>query len=392
MPILNLPGAEQYVLQSSLNAMADEAYTNAKRINTSGIIGGATGIDVNTETFTGQLKWLKPLNPLVNVVSLTDPSPGLRTNFGSERSTYVKTLRSHGHEQVNQARLVSGQESLAKIARDFAETRADDENKALLAVLNGVAISEILTGAGTASGVSGLGGQTFENDPTNGAYGFYVDLGSSRLVEPASTVNQGAARCTALLRAVGCGFKDYEPDYLYLTCTPELLADLRSANLVDETKIAEGNVEFETLFGGKFRLLRTRANMGFTTAQLAKLNTGSGVDIVGTKTAFLIRPGSVAFQELAPEMPVEMTRTASSYKGGGSADIWYRWGYVLAPQCYDWVGPDKEFVTDDQYRSVKVGNTVSTVLTAATMAGATGVFRRASSSALSLGIMPVFHS
>ena len=52
MPILNLPGAEQYVLQSSLNAMADEAYTNAKRINTSGIIGGATGIDVNTEMVT----------------------------------------------------------------------------------------------------------------------------------------------------------------------------------------------------------------------------------------------------------------------------------------------------------------------------------------------------
>jgi uncharacterized protein YcfJ len=44
------------------------------------------------------------------------------------------------------------------------------------------------------------------------------------------------------------------------------MASLRSANLVDETKVSEASINFETIFGGKFRIIQTRASQGFSAA------------------------------------------------------------------------------------------------------------------------------
>jgi hypothetical protein len=386
--------SNNYVLQEALGAYSDEAYTNAKKLSSTGITSSNPQIDTTTETFIGQMRWLKPLNPTVNVASLTDATDGAKTNFASDFSTYIKTVRTHGAEKVNMTQVVTQMDGLAKIGRDFGETRAQDEHDAILSVLKGVAISEVLNGTATGSGLTGLGGQTFDNDPTSSRYGFYVDLGGSKPVIAATAAVQGAARAEGFLNAFGMAFKDYEPDWAYLVVSPETMASFRSANFVDETTIVDGNVTFNTIFNGKFRLITTRAAQSLSSAELTMLNSGAGVDLnaASTKTSFIVLPGAIAMESLMVPDSTEVFRDANKYRGGGTTSIWSRWGYVLAPAGYNWNGAVTEFPSNANYMGVVEGSTSKALTAATTIASVRGTWQRKASSALSLGILPVFHA
>jgi hypothetical protein len=410
-------GSNSYILQEALSAYSDEAYTNARKLTGTGIVGTNSNIDTNSETFIGQVRWLKPLNPAINVASLTVSDEGTKTTFASDYLRYIKTVRTHGASKVNMQQVITQQDGLAKIGRDFGETHAQDEHNAVLAVLKGVAISELLTGAanGCSAGVNaanqvitagsaGFGGQTYDNDPTDPRYGFYVDLGPKLVTEngkdKSGTLNvayRGASRAEGLLEALGKGFKDYEPEYLYAIVSPEVLASFRSANLVDETMVTEGNVTFSTLFQGKFRLVVSRATQSLAPTEYTKLEGGAGIDFslaaeTAYKTTFLVLPGALAMQQLAVPDEVEIFRNANTYKGGGSTDIWHRWGYVLAPAGYDWNGNQDAFPSDAEYQGVTNGTTPTTLLAApAGLAGISGVWKRKATSSLALGILPVLH-
>jgi|GEM_PF-2338505 len=391
--ITNLSGAEQFVLQESISAYSDEAYTNARKLSSTALVGSNPNIDPTTETFIGQVRWFKPLNPQINVASLTDSTEGSKTNYSSDYLTYIKTVRTHGAEKVNLQQVVTQQDGLAKIGRDFGETKAQDEHNAVLSVLKGVALSEVLYGAASASGQAGLGGQTFDNDPTSLRYGFYVDLGSAKPVVAPSVAVQGASRAEGFLNAVGMAYKDYEPEYFYLVVSPEIVASLRSANLVDSIVVTDGNVNFNTIFQGKFRLIQTRASQGFSSAELAKINSAAGIDIVGTKTSFVVLPGAIAMAPLAVPDSTEIYRNANAYKGGGVTSIWYRWGYVLAPAGYDWKGATNKFPSDAEYKYVVESGTPKALTACADgLSGVIGTYARKTESALSLGILPIFHS
>jgi hypothetical protein len=387
-------GNNTFALQAALGAYSDEAYTSAKKLSGTGIVGPNPNINTSTETFIGQVRWFKPINPTINVASLTTATAGATTNYTSDFSTYIKTVRTHGASQVNLQSLVTQQDGLAKISRDFGETRAQDEHNAILAVLKGVALSEALNGAATGSGATGLGGQTFTNDPTDQKYGFYVDLAGVAPVIAATAAIQGAARAEGFLNAMAMAWKDYEPDYAYLVVSPETLASLRSANLVDEDGVQEANINFNTIFGGKFRLIQTRAAQSFSGAQLTKINSGAGVDInaLSVKTSFIVLPGAVAMEPLSIPAPVEIFRDARAYNGGGSTDIWYRWGYVAHPGGYDWVGSTTAFPDDAAYMYSVTGGTPEVFTSATVGVTTTGTWKRKAASALSLGILPVFHA
>jgi hypothetical protein len=382
--VTGLAGVTQYVLQEALSAYSDEAYTNAKKISGTGIVGTDARIDPSTETFVGQMRWFKPLSPTINIASLTVSTAGTVTDFSSEYAKYTKTVRTHGARKVNMADVISQADGLAKVGRDFGETRAQDEHDAILAVLRGVAVTEMLNGAATGSAVTGTGGQTFDNDPTVQTYGMYVDLGNVKTVIDATTTAQGAARAEGFLKAVGQGYKDYEPPYMYLFTSPEVFASMRSANLVDQDRVTDGQVEFQTLFSGKFRIVLTRANQGFSGAEFGYINTGgAGTNIVGTKTSFLVAPGSVAMAALTVPVPVEMERDAKAYAGGGTTDLWYRWGYMLHPAGYSWAGSEVAFASNAMYSAVPTVNVDTNTR---------GAWTRKATSALSLGILPVFHA
>lgn len=397
---LNIPGASsstgadhEFALQEAISAYSDEAYHDEKRLTGTGIVGSNPLIDKKTETYIGQLRWFTQTESNENVASLVDPAEGQKSTYGSQFLRYIKTVRTHGAERVNLQHVITQVDGLAKIGRDFAHNRAQGEHKALLSVLKGVALSEILVGAGVGSGATGVGGQNFENDPEDTDRGFYVDLGSAgRIIGAATTTSQGAQRGEGLLKALSMGYKDYEPDYMYLATSPELMTSFRTANLIDSDKVTEGGIDFQSIYQGKFRLIPTRASMGFTSAEIDKINAAAGVSLLGSKVTYLIHPGAIAFEPLEIEEPVEFERKAGAYKGGGTTTVWHRHGYVYAPKGYDWAGSEEEFATNATYQGVVENGTVKTLIAAtAGLALTKGIWARKTKSVLGLGILPVIH-
>jgi len=353
----------------AISAYSDEAYTTAKKLNGTGIVAADQRIDLSGESFIGQFRWYKPLSATVNVASLSSATDGTYTGMSTDVADFVKTVRTFGAEQVNMQEVVSKADGLAKIARDFAEVRAQDEHDALLSVLKGVAAHEV--SLGTTSGIV-----DFDTDADTAGVGSFVDVNAAGLHGAAATgasdarklfdsTAMGAARGERLFRSIGAAFKDYEPDFMYMVTSPEVMAEMRAANLVDETTVTEGNIEFTTIFGGKFRLIMTRANQG-------NLGAEAEVNAVSTKTTFIIKPGSVASAAMPIPTPVEVDRAAASYMGGGSTNVWYRWGYAMHPMGYDWAGSTTAFSTN------------------ATMGAAASYARKMD--ALNLGILPIFHA
>jgi hypothetical protein len=359
----------------AISAYSDEAYTTAKKLNSTGIVAANQNIDPSGESFIGQFRWYKPLSATVNVASLSSATNGTYTSVTTDLADFIKTVRTFGAEQVNLQEVISKQDGLAKIARDFAEVRAQDEHDALLSVLKGVTQHEVALGDLGGAGNGGI--IDFDTDADAIATGFFVDVNAAGLHGAAATGTSdarklfdssaiGAARGERLFRSVGAAFKDYEPDFMYLITSPETLAEMRAANLVDDTPIVDGNLTFATIFGGKFRLVMTRANQMISGAASGDLNAQS------TKCTFIVKPGSVAAANIGIPTPVEVDRNAASYTGGGSTNVWYRWGYVMHPMGYDWAGSTSAFATNATY-------------------GAGASYARKMDS-LNLGILPIFHA
>jgi hypothetical protein len=335
-------GNFQFALQSALSAYTDEMYTNAQKLRGTQIVGSNADIDPSTETFIGQARFFKPYSAqTVNVVDHTDATDGVKQSYTSDFLNYVKTVRTHGAQEVNVQRVISQMDGLAKIARDFAEVKAQDEDDALVSVLKGVAAHE----AAAAAGIADFG---IDYSATSATRGFAVDVnaagafgagvGTDRtLVMDQSNSLYGGILGENLFKALSLGFADYEPPFMYMICSPEIMTQLRIANLVDQTTVTEGNLEFNTIFSGKFRLLSTRNAMGDNSA-------AANVEAASTKTTFLVKPGAISFVDLAVPTPTEIYRDANKYGGSGSTDIFYRWGYVVHPMGYSWAGASNAFV------------------------------------------------
>ena len=407
MATLNTFGDQTFALQNALSAYSDEMYTSARRLSSTGIVGSTGMIDTGTETFFGQMRWYKPTDAVVNTARLDDAQNAGVSSFNSALATYVKRVGTYGHSQINMTQVVAQKDGLAKIAKDFGEVKANDEHNAVLSTLIGVAKSEASYGAGSVAdavtgGITGFDAisstaanavqeQDASSIVTAGAdgagalgstVGFYIDMNAAGTFGAAATDSsderglvsdrganglEGAARAERLFQAVGMGFADYEPDFMYLVTSPEVYSQLRSSNLVDSTVVSEGNIEFQTIFGGKFRLVMTRANQGNPNAYGA----AGAVNTQSTKTSFLVKPGSVAMAALEVPMPVEIDRTARSYHGGGSTDVFYRWGYIAHAMGYSWGGDVDHFADLSDY---------------------SGANWRREMDVLNLGILPVFHS
>jgi hypothetical protein len=80
----------------------------------------------------------------------------------------------------------------------------------------------------------------------------------------------------------------------------------------------------------------------------------------------------MAYAPVSVPTPVEVDRNAASYTGGGSTNVWYRYGMIYHPMGYDWSGSTSAFATNSSY------------------AAAASWTRKMDH--LNLGILPIFHS
>jgi len=361
----------KFKVQRYVNDYSHEMYTNAKKLSGTAIVGADAEINTSIEDYIGQARWYKPLMANINVPSVTDATDGSYTEVDTAFYKYAKTVRTHGAKEVNVQKVISQEDGLAKIARDFGETKAQDEHNSVLESLNGVAAYEVSRGGGIVA---------FNTDCDDPNTGFYVDVNAAGEFGPAATsasderrlIDQskvGAMRGERLFKAMGMAWKDYEAPFYYMITSPETLADLRGANLVDDTVITEGNLVFNTIFQGKFRLLLTRAT-GNDQSGSANVNDQSA------KTTFICKPSALTMKSLAVPMPVEMDRAAARHGGSGTTDIWYRWGYVCHPMGYSWDGSEVQFVQTSGAGGYDQADS----------------WERSEAGYLNLGILPILHA
>ena len=395
-------------LARAVSAYSDEAYTLERKLISTALVGSDARISGTDEDYYGTIRWYKPLGStlqydgsddttgaatVINVATQTSDE-GAKTGISTDFAEYVKTVRTHGADQYNVQQVISGQDGLAKIARDFGETQARDQDAALTAVLQGVASAEARTGTGSAA--ANNGGQEDPNSFTS-TNGFFVDLNNTdtqgnfdtsgsndgQLID--MSISNRGDRLQRILAASSIAWSDYEPDFMYLVVQPSEYLKIRQSNFIDEERAVDGNLQFETMLGGRYRIIVSRKSFGSFAAS-------TFVQSTSTNTSFLCLPGSISMLNLDVPNPVAFDRDESVGRGTGTVEAWYRWGYVMHPRGYTWQGSKSEFVVNVDTNTSRANN--------AAVNGyfhnpASGTVRQAwgrKEDMLNLGILPIFHS
>jgi len=384
-------------LNKAISAYSDEMYTRAKKIVSTAIVGQDAQINADGEDFIGQVRFYKPLgayavggtnatentagsaNAVVNVAS-QDENHGGTTNIATEVQTYIKTVRTHGANEYLVQSIISGEDGLAKIARDFAETRAEDEDQALRSCLAGVMNTELKTAndlAGTKYSAM-FAGNSVDGDNSK-AFAYVaatsdtVGTGSTLTGLVDLTASSPGQRVEHLIRAMGA-WSDYTPDFVYLVVSPEVYLDIKVANLVDDERITDGNISFETLLGGVIRVIVSR-NFGQGLGSVTHAALSGTTAIATAKVSYMMLPGSIFMHSTSIPNPVAMDRNESVGSGSGRTTAWYRWGYVMHARGYSFGGTQDAFATNAAYAG-----------SAATPSWTRKV------DLLNLGILPIFHA
>jgi hypothetical protein len=383
-------------LNKAISAYTDEAYTRAKKLVSTGIMGSDASINPNGEDFIGQIRFYKPLGSYavggttnegqsiaggaattVNVAS-QDENYGATTNISTSVETYIKTVRTHGANEYLLQEFISKQDGMAKIARDFSETRAEDEDQALRACLTGIRGSELAVGNALQAAVTAktlysqvFAGNAVDGDPAK-AFGYVAaaadTIGTGSGLEKLVDISQAipGKRVEHIIRAMGA-WADYAPSFVYLVVGPETYLDIKVANLVDDERVTDGNVSFETILSGQVRIIVSRSFSAVTAAT----NVALGSNSTSPKTSYMMLPGSMFMSQVSVPNPVAMDRNENVGSGSGRTTAWYRWGYVMHPRGYTFAGTQTAFATN------------------AVLGAAASWTRQAS--ILNLGILPIFH-
>jgi hypothetical protein len=383
-------------LNKAISAYTDEMYTRAKKLVGTELVGSDAQINANGEDFIGQVRFYKPLgnyavgatggssediagsaNAVVNVASQNEDY-GKTTNISTEVQTYIKTVRTHGANEYMVQSVISKEDGLSKIARDFSETRAEDEDQALRACLAGVKNAELAIANALAptSYSEAFAGNSVDADGTK-AFGYVAassdTIGTGSAMEGLVDLSQAAPgrRVEHIIRAMGA-WSDYSPEFVYMVVSPEVYLDIKVANLVDDERVTDGNISFETLLGGVIRVIVSR---NFGQAESSATHAAlSGSTAKAVKISYMMLPASLFMEPVAVPNPVAVDRNENVGMGAGRTTAWYRWGYVMHPRGYSFAGTQTAFATN----AALMGSV------------ATPAWDR-KVDLLNLGILPIFH-
>ena len=359
-------------ISRAISGYSDEAYTNAKKLSTTPLFSNDARISASEEDFYGTVRYYKPLNPVINIATQTS-TEGSKTDISTDVAEYIKTYRTHGADQYLVQQVISGQDGLAKIGRDFGETRAQDEDDAVRSVLRGIAVAEANVGASAVSANVSL------TNYTGSSVGLFKSLGTDGLLGTGTTAS---AKLKPLISLMARAFSDYEAPQYWLFIDPETYIDLRAENLVDDNgpALTNGEVGFETMLSGKIRLFVTRSfgedvalsTFGSTATIRARVAGATAAASDTVRIAYLTLPGVFHMAPAPVVNPVAIDRDESVGTGSGLTEVWYRWSYILHPRGYSWGGSKTAFASNTHYAAASAWSRKADIL--------------------NLGIVPVFHN
>ena len=118
---------------------------------------------------------------------------------------------------------------------------------------------------------------------------------------------------------------EYEEAFYYLVVDTSTYNIMRKQNVLDVAPVVDGNFSFNTIMGGKIRLVINN--------QVLTANMPSGL-----KVSYLAKPAAFHYSEIAQVNPTAVDRNELAGNGGGAVTILSRWGNIMHPKGFSWAG------------------------------------------------------
>ncbi|MGI9548924.1 MAG: hypothetical protein ACR2M7_02955 [Bdellovibrionales bacterium] len=312
-------------LAVAISAYADAARDDAANLVSTAIVGSDARITDAGENYTGTLRWLSYNGgDQANQMSETATTETLNLlGVQTETETYIKNIDAVAAEESSIQSIISKVDGLSYLGRQFGAVRARREDANLRAVIRGISHG-LYTAATSGDEADVINKFGYITKDTAGSLAELFKLSDS-----ASPVGVRSDFFDNLLNAMSAVSGEFEEPFYYLAVSAATYNVLRKENVFDADRVQDGNLSFNTLLGGKIRLLVTGNADGVT----------NGFDISATvKTSVLMKAGALAYQGVAVPNPTAIDNNPLAGNGAGKVTIVSRWGNIIHPRGYSFGG------------------------------------------------------
>jgi hypothetical protein len=324
-------------------ARAISAYTDAARADSALLVSTAlVGSDARVtdagENYTGTVRWLNYTDPSTNYQQtqlITDKN--INTIDASyQTEVYIKNVDHIAAQEMSIQRLISKVDGLSYLGAQFASIKARREDANLKSILQGIG-DLTWTVTPTASDAAQTVGGTLK-------VGYYTGSTAANTYRPLFVNSSGAAAQRSvffdlLFDALAAVAGDQELPFYYLVISAATYNILRKENVLDDGIVQDGNYTFNSILGGKIRLIVTgNTSSGLTGTRVAA--------VTNLKVSYVVKPGSILYADVMQLNPTEIWRDVLAGNGGGAVTIVSRWGNIMHPQGYSWAGSASAFPTN----------------------------------------------
>ena len=306
-------------------AKAISAYTQAERADASllvstALVGADARITDAGENYTGTLRWLDFTDPTSSFKqSETVGSTSLNLmDVANKSAVYIKNIDHVAAQEMSIQKLISKVDGLAYLGSQFAAVRARKEDLQLRSILNGV--SDKIWDTTTVG--------TSDNAGIVNTFGYYTGSTASTpnaLFANETNANKRSSFFDVLFDAMTAIKGEFEESFYYLVVDTATFNTMRKQNVLDVAPVVDGNFNFNTILGGKIRLV---VNNSILTDNLP----------ASLKVSYLAKPSAFHYSEIAQVNPTAVDRNELAGNGGGAVTIISRWGNIMHPKGFSWTG------------------------------------------------------
>lgn len=307
-------------------AKAISAYTQAERADASllvstALVGSDARITDAGENYTGTLRWLDFVDPATSYKqneTMANENINLM-DVSNKSAVYVKNIDHVAAQEMSIQKLISKVDGLSYLGAQFAAVRARREDLQLRSILNG--ISDKLWGTKTV-GAS-------DSEGVLSSFAYYTGSDSNSDVNPLFSLETNANKRSAffdtMFDALTAIKGEFEEPFYYLVVDTATYNTMRKQNVLDVAPVVDGNFSFNSIMGGKIRLIVNN--------QILTDNIPTGV-----KVSYIAKPGAFHYSEIAQVNPTAVERNELAGNGGGAVTILSRWGNIMHPKGFSWAG------------------------------------------------------
>jgi hypothetical protein len=307
-------------IAKTISAYAQAERADAALLTSTEMVGSDARITDAGENFTGTLRWLDFADPsTAHKQSETIGDTNLNMlDVSNKSAVYIKNIDHVAAQEMSIQKLISKVDGLSYLGSKFAEVRARREDAQLRNILNG--ISDKIWGSTTPG--------TDDAAAVVSSFGYYMGTTGTALnplFANETNSNKRSAFFDKLLDAMNAVYGEFEEPFYYLVISSAQYNVLRKQNVLDVAPVVDGNFTFNTILGGKIRLVINN--------QLLTANLTSGVNV-----SYLVKAGAFHYSEIAQTNPTAIERDELAGNGGGAVTILSRWGNIMHPKGFSWAG------------------------------------------------------